>query len=69
MIKNGYLYKNNEYYIHNIIVLYIIYNSQFHIGQRSKCKTTVAAQCEESACQYSRHGFDPWSRKVPRAVE
>ena len=23
----------------------------------------------ESACQYWGHGFDPWSRKIPQAVE
>ena len=24
---------------------------------------------EESTCQYRRHGFDPWSRKIPHAAE
>ena len=24
---------------------------------------------KESACQCRGHGFDPWSRKIPRAVE
>ena len=24
---------------------------------------------KESACQNKRHGFDPWSRKIPHAAE
>ena len=24
---------------------------------------------KESACQCGRHGFDPWSEKIPRATE
>ena len=24
---------------------------------------------KESTCQYGRHRFDPWSRKIPRAME
>ena len=24
---------------------------------------------KESTCQFGRHGFDPWSRKTPHAVE
>ena len=25
--------------------------------------------CKESAYQFRRHGFDPWSRRIPRVVE
>jgi len=24
---------------------------------------------KESACQYRRHGFDPWARRIPHAIE
>ena len=27
------------------------------------------AVVKESACQYRGHGFDPWSGKIPHAVE
>ena len=73
MIKNGYLYKNNDYYIHNIniIVLYLILSTTTNslLAKDVNVKSLWWLSDKESACQCRRHGFAPWSGKIPHAVE
>ena len=52
-------------------------NYYFQVSLRSlawkRCKNHLGLSWwlrdKESACQCSRHGFNPWSRKIPHAVE
>ena len=37
--------------------------------QEMRNGTSLVSQCKESACQCSRHEFNPWSRKIPHATE
>ena len=39
------------------------------IYSRSKVGLSWQLSGKESACQYRRHGFDPWFRKMPHASE
>ena len=73
MIKNGYLYKNNDYYIYNvnIIILYLILSTTTNslLAEDLNVKPLWWLSDKESACQCRRHGFAPWSGKIPHAVE
>ena len=33
--------------------------------QETQAKASLVAQCKKSACRCRRHGFDPWSGKIP----
>ena len=38
-------------------------------GNRSRSGTFLMAQWLRVCCQWRGHGFDPWSRKIPRTAE
>ena len=60
-------------YIHkiNIIVLYLILSTTTNsvLAKDLNVKSLCWLSDKESACQCRRHGFAPWSGKIPHAVE
>ena len=44
-------------------------NNRFELAKKRIIGTSQVAQCLRSACQCQRHGFEPWSQKIPHAVE
>ena len=36
---------------------------------KNKNMASLVVLCKESTCQCRRHGFNPWSRKIPAASE